>query len=384
MNAALTLSAVYRAVDIKAGIIASSPFKVYEKTPEGRVEAVDHNVSYLLSRKPNSKVNKVIYFDRAMRHYELLGNHYALINRNGIGRVTSYELLHPDRVTPIEGRDRIVYEVWINGVKEYFSAEDIIHVPNVGDGLVGKSILTYMREDASLMFDIRQYGESFYGRGGKPAGLLIPKMNANPTQRDEMKQSFREAKMAGGDVILPAGWDYKEISVPPSDAEWIISNNFSIATVGRWFGVPTQKLGDSAVKYNNVEMMGIEFLTDTISPIASKFEMEYTVKSFILSGEKNLYAEMNLDGYLRADSETRAKLYATYIQNGIKKPNEIRKLNNDSADPYGDDLMIQGATVPIRLQQQIQLTKKPAAGGKASLRKKAKDEADSQLNIEGI
>ena len=107
-----------------------------------------------------------------------------------------------------------------------------------------------------------------------------------------MKDSFREAKMQGGDVALPMGWDYKEISVPPAEAEWVLTNNFSVEVISRWFGVPTQKLGDSKVKYNNVESMGIEFLQDTMSPIASKIEAEYTAKTFVLSSEEDMYEDV--------------------------------------------------------------------------------------------
>ncbi len=382
-DGAMTLSAVYRAVAIKAGIISSSPFKVYRKTSVGRVEATDHPVSYLLSRKPNSKVSKVIYFDRAVQHFELYGNHYARIRRNGVGRVVSYELLHPDYVTVSETDNRLVYELGHTN-KEIVSADDMIHVPNMGNNAVGKSVISYMRDDASLMFDIRDYGTSFYGNGAKPAGLLIPKATVTPTARAEMKQSFKEAKTQGGDVALPYGWDYKEISVPPAEAEWVVSNNFSITTVARWFGVPTQKLGDSTVKYSNVENMAIEFLQDTISPLAAKFEAEYTNKSFMLSSEADLYCEINLDAYQRADSITKAQLYATYVQNAIKTPNEIRRLNNDPDDQFGNDLMIQGATVPIKMQQTPKQPAQRTSSLKKRIEKQVKEGLDPQLIIEGI
>lgn len=158
---ALTLSAVYRAVAIKAGIIHSSPFKVYRKTPEGRIEA-DHPVAELLSKRPNPKMNKTVYLDRAMKYYELEGNHYALIRRNGIGRVYQYDLLDPNHVTVIESGNSILYK--IKGKEDLVSSDNMIHVPNMGSGLVGKSIISYMKEDAALMFDVREYGDSFFGR----------------------------------------------------------------------------------------------------------------------------------------------------------------------------------------------------------------------------
>lgn len=381
VNGALTLSAVYRAVAIKAGFISSLPFQVFRKTAKGRELATDHPASYLLSRRPNDKVSKAIFFDRAMQHYELRGNHFAYINKNGIGKPVSLDLLHPDDVEVIDGKTQLVYK--IKGKEGYVSSDNMIHVPNMGDGVNGKSVLSYMREDASLMMDVRGYGESFFGRGGKPAGLLIPKSKVEPIQRQEMKQSFQEAKKQGGEVAMPFGWEYQAISIPPKDADWVTTNDFAISTIARWFGVPTQKLGDSSVKYSNVEFMGIEFLQDTMSPIAAKFENEYTNKLFPLSSEQDLYAEINLDAYLRADSATKAEQFSKYVQNAIKTPNEIRKYNNDPAIEGGDDLFIQGATVPIKTAGQPKQTVQ-----RKSLRKKIEEQAkagvDAQLILEGI
>lgn len=382
-DGALTLSAVYRAVNIKAGFISALPFQVFKKTDSGRILA-DHPAARLLNSKPNDKVSKVVFFDRAMQHFELLGNHFALIIRNGIGRVERIELLHPDHVKVLDGKQSLFYK--IQGEEGVRSSDEIIHVPNMGDGLNGKSVLSYMREDASLMMDVRNYGESFFGRGGKPAGLLIPKAQVTSTQRQETKQSFKEAKEQGGEVAMPYGWEYKEISVPPSDAEWVTTNDFAISTIARWFGVPTQKLGDSKVKYSNVEFMGIEFLQDTMAPIAAKFENEYTNKLFQLNSEEDLYAEFNLDAYLRADSLTKAEAIAKQIQNATMTPNEARKLYNLPAMEGGDDLMIQGATVPLKIQGKL-FESKPKAT-RQSLRKKivhqVQEGVDPQTILEGI
>ena len=383
-DSALTLSAVYRAVNIKAGFISSLPFQVFRKTSKGRELVTDHPVSYLLSRKPNEKMSKAVFLDRAMQHFELLGNHFAYIKKNGIGKPVEIMLLHDKDVKVIEGPNKLVYKV--NGMEDLVSADNMIHVPNMGDGVNGKSVLSFMREDASLMMDVRDYGESFFGRGGKPAGLLTPQTQVAATQRQEMKDSFTAAKKQGGEVAMPYGWKYEQISIPPKDADWITTNDFAISTVARWFGVPTQKLGDSAVKYSNVEFMGIEFLQDTMAPIAAKFENEYTNKLFSLSSEQDYYVEFNLDAYLRADSLSKAEAIAKRVQNAQLTPNEGRALDNRPALDGGDDLFIQGATVPLSLQKEM-LKKQPTAT-RQSLKKKiieaVKKGEDAQLIIEGI
>lgn len=381
---ALTLSAVYRAVAIKSGFISSLPFKVYRKTDTGRIEDTSA-VSRLLTVSPNPKASKVVFFDRAMQHYELFGNHYAKITRNQIGRAIRIDLLHPDMVTVKESDNNLVYEIQLaNGEKEIVDHDDMIHVPNMGSGYIGKSVIKYMMEDASLMMDVRGYGSSFFGRGGKPAGLLIPKSGVTPQMRQEMKQSFQEAKKQGGEVAMPYGWEYKEVSVPPNEAEWITTNDFAISNVARWFGVPTQKLGDSKVKYSNVEHLGIEFLQDTMAPIAAKFEAEYTRKLFLLPSEEDLYCEFNLDAYLRADSVSKAEQLAKYIQSALITPNEARKLDNRPAVEGGDELFIQGATVPLSMQKQLYEPKMTTNSMRKRVAKQVKAGTDPQLILEGL
>lgn len=383
---ALTLSAFYRATAIKSGIISSLPFQPFRKTSSGRQLATDHPSYELLTKRPNPKMTKNTFFERGMMHYEVEGEHFAYIRRNGLGIATRFDLLCKEDVRDVrETDDDILYK--IKGIEDWVRSENMIHVPNMGTGIRGKSVLRYMKEDASLMFDIRDYGMSFFGKGGKPAGLLIPKGVVTNPQRLETKKSFQEAKMEGGDVALPLGWDYKEISVPPAEAAWVASNDFTISDIARWTGVPEQKLGKSDVKYSNVEWLGIEFLQDTMTPIATKFQQEYTNKLYQLPSESNIYTEFNLDAYIRADSVTKAELFSKYVQNSLKTPDEIRALNNDPAmGGNAGKLWMQGATVPIDLAGQQNQPKDPKS--RQSLRKKiekqVQDGMDPQLIIEGL
>ena len=62
------------------------------------------------------------------------------------------------------------------------------------------------------------------------------------------------------------------------------------------------------------------------------------------------YVEHNLDGLMRGDFQTRMAGLAQGIQNALLTPNEGRALDNRPPLDGGDDLLIQGATVPIGQQ----------------------------------
>ena len=60
-----------------------------------------------------------------------------------------------------------------------------------------------------------------------------------------------------------------------------------------------------------------------------------------------VWAEFSLEGLLRADSEARAKLYASGAQNGWLTRNEIRRLENRPPVDGGDVLTAQSNLLPI-------------------------------------
>jgi hypothetical protein len=84
---------------------------------------------------------------------------------------------------------------------------------------------------------------------------------------------------------------------------------------------------------------------------------------------------------------TKSELLATYIQNALITPNEGRKLDNRPAMEGGDELFIQGATVPLSMQKQLYAEKEEKPND-SRMRKRAlkqmKEGEDPQLILEGL
>jgi hypothetical protein len=62
------------------------------------------------------------------------------------------------------------------------------------------------------------------------------------------------------------------------------------------------------------------------------------------------YVEHSLDGLMRGDFKTRMEGLSKGIQNALLTPNEGRALENRPPLANGDDLLVQGATVPLGSQ----------------------------------
>lgn len=382
-DTALTISAFYRAVSIKSGVLSSIPYKLYRKTSTGRqeVKPSEHPVARMFSKKVNSKMTKTIFLERAMGQYDIKGNHYAMIKRNGLGQAAELIYVPHDDVQVFETSEGLFYK--IRGVQNPVPGSRMIHVPNFGDGVIGKSVLQKAAEDFALQMNARDYGSKFFADGGKLQGMFMPKDGARPTdpQRAELQKNYREIKKKNTTMAMPAGWDFKELSVAPVEAGFLGATQAGVADISRWTGVPLYKLADmSAATRNNVEQQSIEFLQDTMAPIGGKFENEHNVKLLTLESEEDMYLEFNWDGYIRPDTITKAEAFSKYIQNGVKTPDEIRALNNDPAKGgAADKLFVQGATIPMDLQEKVLM-----AGSQRPQARRKKTEQPGQLTIDDL
>jgi HK97 family phage portal protein len=101
--------------------------------------------------------------------------------------------------------------------------------------------------------------------------------------------------------------------------------------------------------FSNTEQQDLHFVKHTLKRWVEQVEQELNLKLFG-RGNNRQFVEFSMDGMLRGDFATRMQGYATAIQNGVSTPNEARQKENMPEKPNGDDLLIQGATVPLGSQ----------------------------------
>lgn len=358
---ALTLSAVWRCVNILSGVISYLPSKPYKDTDKGRVVAKDHSTYRLFTRRMNPQYTKSVYWERAITHLLLRGNHFAEIIFNGSGDIVRYDLIHPSDVLSVSpGKDGSLF-YQLRDREELVPAYRMIHVPHLGEDAMGKSTVSAAREDLGLELARRETGGKFWKDGGRPDSMLIPQQKLSPTQEAQLKDSFKGKKKEGGTILAPYGVEYVTMSMTPQDQEFIMSGNFSIATICRWFGVPLHKLSElERATMNNIEHQAIEFLQDTIAPILEKIEDEYTSKSFTLSGEEDMFLEFNMNAYQRADTQAQSESFRNGIQNGYYTPNNVARKLNEPEVEGGDRAFIQQNMMPLDSVDKVLLAKKSA------------------------
>jgi HK97 family phage portal protein len=196
---------------------------------------------------------------------------------------------------------------------------------------------------------------NFFRNGMRPSTVLSAPTYLTPEQRKRKEEWINEYTGAinnGRVPLIEGGWKLDTLSIPPEDAQLLASRQFDVEELCRWFHVPPPMIGHTQAATawgSGLEQMLLWFLQFCLRPQLKRIESRIS-KSLIAPGQRRtVYAEFNVEGLLRADSNTRARLYATMVDHGLKTRNEIRALENDPPMAGADDLTVNAALLPIQL-----------------------------------
>ena len=198
-----------------------------------------------------------------------------------------------------------------------------------------------------------RYGSKAFQSGGIPPAVLQGPFDSGASaaraSEDVAAATAKLAREGRPVMALPLGHELKSIGFSPEQMQLLNLQQFCIEQIARIYSLPPVFLQDlSKGTYSNVEQQDLHFVKHTLRRWIEQTEQEMNLKLF--GRASDMTVRFNVDSLLRGDLKTRMEAHATAIQNGIKTPNEIRDHEGLEPLPGGDDLMIQGATVPITMQ----------------------------------
>lgn len=352
----MTLSAVYRCVDVISDGIASLPLRLYkwENGVRKRVWQGD-KLGLALNMRPDPRMTRYELVKMLVTSKLLQGNAYALILRNE--DVPSLVFLKPGDVTPIYQIDNltkqqyIVYQV--RGFDRRLQHDELIHIKNFSyDGLVGVSTLKHAFNALNIASGGDRQASKFYDGNGQPSGVVSVESGGRLKQkdRDEFYNVWdtRLRDNPGGVIVLEGNAHYQPIGINPADAQLLESRQFSVVEICRFFGVSPVKCFDlTKSSYSTVEATQLDFLNDTLRPIMEAIEQELNSKLFLGSMAGQFEVRFDTSSLLRADKTAQANYYRTLIFAGVLTPNEVRAEIDRDPIPGGDKAYVQNNMVGL-------------------------------------
>ena len=353
---ALKVSAVYRAVTFCADTISVMPCFVMDQQTHVRDEK--HPLLPVLTVRPNEGMSPTDY-KRLMEANRLIhGSGYAYIRRDPrTGRVVELLPLMPDLVNiqmDVERHLHYLYTDPLSGKCYDLMPSQVIHYKAFSyDGINGISPLQFARDVIAKDRAAKAYERALYNNGGRPSGVLyteadlagastvVDEVTGKTLSKKEVVRRAWERVHSGGDnafrtAVLDLGLKYQPIAMNNTDAQFVESNDITIADIARFFGVPLHVLMSGKQSYESNEQNRVEFVQTTALATVTACEDEDSYK--LLSGsdrEKNLRICRNMNAALRGDTDSRAKWYREMHELGAYNVDEIRAEENLPAVPGG-------------------------------------------------
>ena len=376
-KSAMQIATVYACVRLLAETVAGLPLHLYRVRDgsNAKERAVDHPLYKLLYRQPNPEMTSFSFRETMMTHLLLWGNSYAQIIRDGKNNVLALYPLLPEYVETDRDEKGQIYYIYhaytdeVPGEKNkdiYFRYDEVFHVPGLGfNGLVGFSPIAMMKNSLGTTLAVEKYGSSFFKNGAQPSGVLEhPGVLKDPSKiRENWSAVYGGANNAHKVAVLEEGMQYKAISLPPEDSQFLSTRQFGVNEICRIFRVPPHMVQDlEHATFSNIEHQSIDFVVHTLTPWLVRFE-QAIVKDLLLPEEQDTYfPKFNVDGLLRGDYQSRMQGYATGISNGFLSPNDCRRLENMDLIPEekgGDGYYLNGGYVRLEDAGKQQIREEP-------------------------
>jgi len=376
-ESSLAIPAVYAAVRVITDNVAVLPIMLHRRIEGGKERATDHPLYRLLHDEPNPWMTPFTFKETLQGHLLLWGNAYAEIVRDGSGQPVALWPLRPPDVQKIQrtASGDLLYTYRVpsgggsgvsgqnggtgDGTAATKRAGELVEIPQrnmfhlrglSSDGIIGYSPITLHREALGLALAAEEYGARFFGNNASPGGVLQTKARLSDQAATRLKESWEGAHRglteAHRVAILEEGVEWKQVGLPPGDAQFIETRKFQLTEISRLFRVPPHKINDlDRATYSNIDKLEQAFALDGVLPWLVRWEEQITKDLLLPRDRATYFAEFKMDAQWRADIKTRYEAYGMGRQWGWLSPNDIREFENMNPIEGGDEYLS-----PINMQ----------------------------------
>lgn len=353
-----SFSALFTAITLISGTIASLPCKVFRKRKDGgQDEVLDHPAVGLMQKEYNPNTSSITGRETEVGHLLAWGNSYAQIVRSRAGELLSLQPIGPDVVcVEADGNGALEYRVRsYDRTREKredvtLKRHEVLHTPYSSfDALLGVSPIRVAKSTVRMGLAQDKQAERFVTKGMRSPGVLeMP--TGKKFRTDAEATQFRARWMAlhnneesdTSTPILEDGMTWKEAGFNPESAQLLESRRFTRGEVAGLYHIPPHLMGD--VEKNTswgsgIEELNIGFISYCLMPILLRIEQERNRKLFRpdkYKADKGLFVEHILAGLLKGDSSKQATTLQTYLNLGVLTVNEVRRILGHNPAKWGN------------------------------------------------
>lgn len=331
-GSALGLSAVYRAVALISGTIATLPMRTLRDTGDGMRQRV---TSFL--DNPGGQYGPTSYewTETVLLHLLLHGNAFLRHVYGGAGQLLALEPIHPLCVSidaaPNRPGGKVFKTSLENGQQVEYDALTMTHIPALcTDGLRGLSPITIARNSLGTAIAGDRAAAKMFSNGMLIAGMVTPKEDVEPDDVKAIKEAINAHVLgwenAGTIPVINRQLDFTALQMIAKDAQFLESRQFQVEEVARWFGVPPHLLMqmDKQTSWGTgVETQNRGLARFVLNGWTSRIEQRL---SRLLPNPR--FVEFDFAGLERPTPEQEIDLLIKQVQAGLLDIDEARAIRN--------------------------------------------------------
>ena len=152
-------------------------------------------------------------------------------------------------------------------------------------------------------------------------------------------------------IPIPLGMRLDPINLKLADSQFLEIKQYTALQIASAFGVKPYQVGDyTKSSYASAEAQQLSFLVDTLLYIVKQYEEEIGYKLLTDTEEADGYhSKFNTAVILRADQQTQINTLSAAVSSFLMTPNEARERLDLPSKPGGDQLLGNGASIPVQL-----------------------------------
>ena len=347
------------------------PLKLLQyKDKQGVTNARKHKLYYVIHDRPNPYMTSTHFWSTVEYNRNHYGNAYVLINtyKSGAKKGKTDLWILPsnevevwyDNAKLLKDQPDIYYIHTSTAGRRVYGSEEILHFKssNTLDGYLGISVADQLKNTLKGSQKAQKLINKMYDSGFTAKAVLQYTGNLN----DENTKTFLkgiesyakgELKESGVENIIPipVGSTLQPLNVKLADNQFIEVKQYTALQIASAFGIKPTQIGDyTKSSYASAEAQQLAFYVDTLLYIIKQYEDELNYK--LLTDDdinSGYHFKFNVAVILRADLKTQIDSLSTAVNSFIYTPNEARALMDLESKDGGDQLLGNGASIPVQL-----------------------------------
>ncbi|MBQ7013396.1 MAG: phage portal protein [Oscillospiraceae bacterium] len=365
---ALSEATYFACLKVLSESIGKLPLKIQQHIPNKGVRiAREHPWYRALNERPNRYMSASIFWsgmEQCRNHY---GNAYALID-------WSNDPKRPRQLWPMDPKNvRIWYDnaCLLREVPDVYyqystpkgqivlGSEDVLHFKShhTMGGLAGISVREQLSSTIQGNIKAQKMVSDMYDSGMTAKAVLQYTGGLNPENVDALTKQvelYAQGKKRSGGVAniipIPVGFTLTPLNMKLADSQFLEVKQYSALQIASAFGVKPYQVGDyTKSSYASAEAQQLSFLIDTLLFNVKQYEEEIAYKLLTSMEESDGYhVKFNTGVILRADQQTQINTLSAAVSNFLMTPNEAREKLDLPWVQGGDQLLGNGASIPVQ------------------------------------